>query len=87
MSRGRHANHLYLATTTAGTECLPGEQGPSPQEVLTQILATTRLETSATDTWDQHHPDRPLHVPLPVPVSLSAAAPAPVRPEAHVLTL
>ncbi|OZB47245.1 MAG: hypothetical protein B7X40_09740 [Cellulomonas sp. 14-74-6] len=53
MSRGRHANHLYLATTTPGTECLPGEQLPSPQEVLSQILATTRLETSATDTWDR----------------------------------
>lgn len=86
MSRGRHANHLYLATTTPGTECLPGEQLPSPEEVLTQILATTRLETSATDTWDQHHPDRPLHAPLPVPARPSMTPPVPVLLEPPVLT-
>lgn len=34
-------------------------------QILAGILATTRLEASATDTWDQHHPDRPLVVPLP----------------------
>ena len=65
MSRGRAANHLYVAVDGPGTECLPGEQVGDPMEILTTVLKTTRLETSATDTWDQPPPDRPLVVPLP----------------------
>ena len=65
MSRGRAANHLYVAVNEQGTDCLSGEQAGDPMEILATVLKTTRLETSATDTWDQHHPDRPLVVPLP----------------------
>ena len=75
MSRGRAANHLYVAVNEPSTDCLPGEQAGDPMEVLTTVLKTTRLETSATDTWDKHHPDRPLVVPLPA---------RPTRP-AHVI--
>jgi energy-coupling factor transporter ATP-binding protein EcfA2 len=75
MSRGRAANHLYVAVDDLGTDCLPGEQAGDPMEILTTVLRTTRLEASATDTWDKHHPDRPLVVPLPA---------RPTRP-AHVI--
>ena len=81
MSRGRASNHLYVATDGPGTDCMPGQQAGNPREILTAILATTRLETSATDTWDQHHPDRRLVVPLPSRPSQPANAlltPAPM---------
>ncbi len=85
MSRGRAVNHLYVATDAPGTDCLPGQQVGDPVAILTGILATTRLETSATDTRDKHHPDRPLVVPQPPrptrPLPTTAAAtPTPAPP-------
>lgn len=84
MSRGRAANHLYVAVDGPGTDCLPGEQAGDPLEILTTVLKTTRLETSATDAWDQHHPDHPLVVPLPPqpnqPTVVPTAAITPVPP-------
>lgn len=85
MSRGRAANYLYVATRGPGTDCLPEEHAGNPMEIITTILKTTRLETSATDTWGQHHPDRPLVVPLPPRPSRPAPAipthaPTPVPP-------
>ncbi|HEY3548767.1 MAG TPA: MobF family relaxase [Propionicimonas sp.] len=81
MSRGRATNHLYVAVDGPGTDCLPVEQAGDPMQILTTVLVTTRLETSATDTWDQHHPDRPLVVPLPPgPTQPAHALPTPAPP-------
>ncbi len=65
MSRGRDINRVYVITDPTGDECLPDPAVParSALEVLREILATSRAEQSATETWDTYHPD----VPPPIP--------------------
>ena len=53
MTRGRHANHLYVPTNPVDPDC-DGIPDPQPattaRQVLTTILATSRRELSATET-------------------------------------
>lgn len=87
MSRGRAVNQLYVAVDGPDTDCLPGERAGDALEILATILKTTRLETSATDTWDKHHPDRPLVVPLPPRPNQPAAVPtSAITPVPPVIT-
>ena len=56
MTRGRHANHLYVPTDTVDPDCdgIPDPQpAPTARQVLTTILATSRRELSATETTTQ----------------------------------
>ena len=52
MTRGRHANHLYLATDTPHPDCAhrhdPHSPTADPRETLTAILARSGAATSAT---------------------------------------
>jgi len=53
MTRGREANHLYVATDTLDTDCdtLPDPHaGLDAHDILTRVLATTGAEQSATTT-------------------------------------
>ncbi|WP_240675631.1 MobF family relaxase [Cellulomonas endophytica] len=62
MTRGRTSNHLHVAQQFGESECL-GASSPEtrgPVEVVAQILATTRADLSATETWAKHHPDVPV---------------------------
>ena len=56
MTRGRHANHLYVPTDPVDPDCdgVPDPQpDPTARQVLTAILATSRRELSATETTTQ----------------------------------
>lgn len=59
LTRGRHLNRLYVATERPDPDCLPGGEREGASELLGRILATTHAETSATETWAAHHPERP----------------------------
>ena len=53
MTRGRHANHLYVPTDTLDSNChgLPDPQlAATARQILTTILATSHRELSATET-------------------------------------
>lgn len=64
MSRGRDANHTYVALEEPDPDCLPGHPPPSARDVLNQILATSHAEPTATETWDTYHPTQAApHVP------------------------
>ena len=68
MTRGRHANHLYLTTDTPHPDChqhpgsghigeQPGGQTPdqTPDQILTAILARSGAATSATHAITDAH--------------------------------
>ncbi|WP_041574346.1 MobF family relaxase [Cellulomonas gilvus] len=78
VTRGRHLNRLYVATDRPDPDCLPGSAPESARELLDRILATTHAETSATETWATHHPERP-EPPLPTTPPQPSAVP-PLRP-------
>lgn len=59
MSRGRNANRTYVALDQPDPDCLPGHAPSSARAVLEQILATSRAETTATETWQKFHPGEP----------------------------
>ena len=64
MSRGRHRNHTYVITELTGDDCLPGQtRQASARDVLDAILATSRAEQTATETWDAFHPDQTPPIP------------------------
>lgn len=61
LSRGRHANRLYVATDLDDDHRPPGFAGGDPEpptgrQVLERILATSHAELSATEIWEQFHP-------------------------------
>lgn len=61
LTRGRHANHVYVATDLPDEDRPPGlplgaPTRPTGREVLERILATTHAELSATETWASFHP-------------------------------
>ncbi|WP_235518742.1 MobF family relaxase [Cellulomonas sp. Leaf334] len=78
LSRGRHLNRLYVATDRPDNDCLPSGDTATAREVLDRILATTRAETSATETWASHHPEAPQP---PVPASRRQPAIPALRPQ------
>ncbi|OIQ89618.1 multifunctional conjugation protein TraI [mine drainage metagenome] len=64
MSRGRDLNRTYVVLDDPDPDCLPGNPNPpSARDVLEQILATSHTESTATETWEIHHPDQPAPVP------------------------
>jgi len=65
MSRGRDRNRTYVVTDAHDDECLlpTAGQPPSGRAVLDQILATTHVEPTATETWETYHPG----VAAPIP--------------------
>ena len=70
LTRGRHTNHLYVATDLA-EDCPPAIAGTShgdrstARQVLDRILATSHAELSATETWAAFHPLDDAPVPPP----------------------
>ncbi len=90
MSRGRHTNRTYVVVDHGDPKCLPDQAPSSGREVLEQILATSHVEPSATETWETYHPDQatpvvpPAHPqqpwsvvpPPPAPHHLTAAPPS-----------
>ena len=77
MTRGRHANHLYVPTDPVDPDCdgIPDPQpAPTARQVLTAILATSRRELSATETTT-HAADQAtsLHRLVPIRDTLAAA--------------
>ena len=69
LTRGRDANHVYVATDLPDEHCPPGlaDTGyqPTARQVLDQIMATSHAELSATETWTAFHPLDDAPVPLP----------------------
>ncbi len=67
MTRGRHANHVYVATDLIDDDCrAPAGRAPEPptgRQVLERILATTHIEPTATETWIAFHPGRATPIP------------------------
>jgi conjugative relaxase-like TrwC/TraI family protein len=61
VTRGRDANRIYVATDVGEDHQPPGFAGgepvrPTGRELLERVLATTRAELSATETWATFHP-------------------------------
>jgi len=59
MSRGRAANHVYVATDTptdSDEHAYPSGTPPTGRHILEQIIATRGRELSATETWHQARP-------------------------------
>ena len=48
LTRGRHANHGYIATDTAGVEAHTDVDDPTGRQILEAILRTSAARTSAT---------------------------------------
>lgn len=70
LTRGRHANHVYVATDLPDEDRPPGLPlgslaRPTGRDVLQRILATTHAELSATETWASFHPLDDAPVPPP----------------------
>ncbi len=59
MTRGRDANHAYVATDTMDTTCPSptGAEAPTGRDVLRQVLATDGAERSATATLRRRQDD------------------------------
>ena len=76
MTRGRHANHLYVPTDPVDPDC-DGIPDPQPaataRQVLTTILATSRRELSATETTT-HAADQATSLARLVPIRDTLAA-------------
>jgi conjugative relaxase-like TrwC/TraI family protein len=71
MSRGRDRNRTYVVTDAYDDECLlpTAGQPPSGRTVLDQILATTHVEPTATETWETYHPGASVPIPSANPRS------------------
>jgi hypothetical protein len=67
MTRGRDSNRVYVATDLHDDDCpTPAghhERTQTGREVLDRILATSHAELSATETWAQYRPARPVPIP------------------------
>ncbi len=67
MTRGRHTNRLYVATDLFDDDCpTPAghhERTQTGRDVLDRILATSHADLSATETWAQYQPARPVPIP------------------------
>ena len=77
LTRGRQANHVYVATDVIDDDCPPGIAGtdgrPTARQVLDRILATSHAELSATETWAAFHPLD--DAPVPPPARLGTLSP------------
>ncbi len=76
MTRGRHANHLYVPTDPLDPDCdgIPDAQpAATARQVLTTILATSRRELSATETTT-HAADQATSLRRLVPIRDTLAA-------------
>ncbi|QTE29348.1 MobF family relaxase [Pengzhenrongella sicca] len=63
MSRGSDLNRVYVLTDTHDDDCVPrAGEAPSGRNVLDQILATSHVELTATETWAANHPDAPVPI-------------------------